>query len=80
MYLKGCEDRQEKALLYHTKSSSVQLGASFSNSLTISCHYALEIKRRPVISFMVTKHYKKDSTKKDISLLDTDQLFTYTLN
>ena len=82
MYLKGCEDRQEKALLYHRKSSSVQLGASFSNSLTISCHYALEIKRRPVISFMVItmKHYKKDSTKKDISLLDTDQLFTYTLN
>ena len=82
MYLKGCEDRQEKALLYHRKSSSVQLGASFSNSLTISCHYALEIKRRPVISFMVIimKHFKKDSTKKDISLLDTDQLFTYTLN
>ena len=29
---------------------------------------------------IIMKHFKKDSTKKDISLLDTDQLFTYTLN
>ena len=82
MYLKGCEDRQEKALFYHRKSSTVQLVASFFNSLTISCHYALDIKRRPVINFMVIImiRYRKDSTKKDISLLDRDQLFTYTLN
>ena len=81
-YLKGCEGRQEKVLLYHRKSSTVQLAASFFNSLTISCHYVLDIERRPVISFMVIImiHYKKDSTKKDVSLLDKDQLFTYTLN
>ena len=29
---------------------------------------------------IIMKHYKKDSKKKDISLLDRDQLFTYTLN
>ena len=29
---------------------------------------------------IIMKHYKKDSTKKDISLLDRDQLFTYTLH